>query len=63
MRDAVGASARFNKPSGIAVTPDGLRALVVDQGNHRVRVILLGTRSVFTLAGNGAGYADGRAGS
>lgn len=54
--DAVGTSAKFDGPRGIAVDADTL--YVTDAGNRRVRKIVAGT--VTTVAGTGAdGYADG----
>jgi hypothetical protein len=53
-------SSRFNQPSAVALSPDGLTALVADTGNHRIRRIVLATHMVSTVAGSGAaGYADG----
>ncbi|MDR1663746.1 MAG: hypothetical protein LBR83_02355 [Clostridiales bacterium] len=67
--DGDGAEARFNCPSGIAVSEDGGRVYVSDSGNHCIRVIENG--SVFTLTGVTAktdedgsplgGFADGPA--
>ncbi|MSP92948.1 MAG: hypothetical protein EXR79_14285 [Myxococcales bacterium] len=55
--DSNGGKARFNTPYSIAVTPAGV-AYVADYGNHRVRRIQP-NGDVSTLAGAGAGYADG----
>lgn len=57
--DGAGVKACFNQPSDVAVLPSGAIA-VVDQGNHRVRLISsLGV--VSSLAGNGsAALADGQ---
>ena len=61
--DGVGTSARFNSPFGLAVMPDGLSLLVVEQGNNAVRrVIIRGPEigRVTTVAGNGTrGFANG----
>ncbi|HSN74476.1 MAG TPA: hypothetical protein VL334_05185 [Anaerolineae bacterium] len=59
--DGVGAAARFNSPSGIAISADGSFALVSDTGNHTVRRVSLPGAAVTTLAGGvgQAGFADG----
>jgi DNA-binding beta-propeller fold protein YncE len=58
--DAVGTSAAFKAPQGVALTPDGQTLLVADNRNNRIRSINLSTREVTTLAGSGsAGSADG----
>eukprot|EP01047_Picozoa_sp_COSAG01_P016599 COSAG01_NODE_856_length_13082_cov_23.882009_1_plen_642_part_10 len=58
--EGTGASAQFNYPAELAVTPDGLTVLVADSGNHRIRRIVLATATVSLLAGSGvAGYANG----
>jgi DNA-binding beta-propeller fold protein YncE len=60
--DGFGDAARFNKPVGIAVSPDGFYALVTDNNNFVVRKIVISIKSVTTLSGamNARGYADGR---
>lgn len=56
--DGPAATARFRKPAGLAVAPDGT-VYVADSGNHAVRRIAP-SGSVGTLAGNGeSGSADG----
>lgn len=50
--------ARFFRPQGIAISADGLFALVTDTGNHTIRRINLETREVITIAGT-AGMAAG----
>ena len=63
--NAVGYSALFSAPAGIARTPSNELLLVADSGNNLVRVIAIDSASVDTLAGGGstggvlAGYADG----
>ncbi|MDX2043801.1 MAG: HYR domain-containing protein [Acidobacteriota bacterium] len=53
--NGVAASARFNRPTALAV--DAQNLYIVDSGNHRVRAINLTTNIVTTVAGNGgAGY-------
>lgn len=53
--NGVATSARFNRPTALAV--DSQNLYVVDSGNHRIRAINLTTNIVSTVAGNGgAGY-------
>lgn len=53
--NGVAASARFNRPTALAV--DAQNLYIVDSGNHRVRVVNLTTNIVSTVAGNGgAGF-------
>ena len=42
-QDCQGTAAKFNKPQGIAISPDASFALVADHGNNRVRKIVLAT--------------------
>eukprot|EP01048_Picozoa_sp_COSAG05_P014773 COSAG05_NODE_1703_length_4249_cov_8.733735_1_plen_1033_part_10 len=57
--DAVGTSARFSSPTGVALSPDGAFALIADQYNHRIRKLVLATKAVTTLAGQSSyGFAD-----
>ena len=61
--NAVGTSARFSAPQGIAADSSG-NVFVADAENDVMRVINVASRSVSTLAGGGAGgtsngYADG----
>jgi len=67
--DGLGNVARFNAPTGIAVTPDGTTIYVADSGNHKIKRIttFLGSDptnpenwTVSTIAGTGtAGKDDG----
>lgn len=55
------ASAQFNQPYGVALSPDHKTLYVADYLNHAIRAIDLVARRVTTLAGNGtAGFADGK---
>jgi sugar lactone lactonase YvrE len=55
--------ARFNTPTGLAISNDGMFLYVADTANNRVRRINLLTRRVETLAGNGDfGGQDGPGG-
>jgi hypothetical protein len=49
--DGIGTNARFNAPVAVSISPDGLFALVVDSSNFLIRMIILSTISVNTLAG------------
>ena len=60
--NAIGASAQFNLPAGVAVDSSG-NVYVADSGNHRIRAITSGG-TVSALAGNGiAGFTDGNSAS
>lgn len=60
--DGAGATASFNEPYGMAVMADG-RLLVLDYGNHLLRVVGL-DGSVTPFAGAGvSGFADGAMGT
>jgi len=57
--DGTDAAARFNFPSGVALDADG-NLFVADTGNHLIRRIAAGTKTVTTLAGATAtGTTDG----
>jgi DNA-binding beta-propeller fold protein YncE len=57
--DGPSATARFFRPFGVAVAPNGT-VYVADYLNHRIRAIDPTTGTVTTLAGNGtAGFFDG----
>jgi hypothetical protein len=57
--DGPGADARFHNPDGITVDPAG-NVVVVDRGNHALRLVSK-AGAVSTLAGGGgAGFADGQ---
>jgi hypothetical protein len=52
---------QFNNPFVVSISPDGLFALVAENGNHVIRQIILSTASVSTLAGvaGSAGATNG----
>ena len=59
-QDGDGPRARFHKPMGIALLPDG-SVVVADNANHAIRKVTL-DGNVTTIGGNGkAGYKDGPA--
>lgn len=51
--DGAGDVARFNTPTGLALSPDGAFLYVADTANNRIRRINLATRRVETVAGDG----------
>lgn len=55
--DGIGATARFNNPTGVVNV--GAYLYVTDTYNHRIRKIEKATGAVTTLAGSSSGYADG----
>ena len=57
-QDGPGADARFHNPDGITVDPAG-NVVVVDRGNHALRFVSK-AGALSTLAGGGAGFADGQ---
>ena len=60
-QDGAAAQAQFNCPDGLALLPDG-RVLVVDLGNHRIRVLSADLQQVSTVAGDGEeAHRDGAA--
>ena len=62
--DGVGGAAEFNRPVGIALSPDGGALLVTDIGNHKIRRVEVATGAVTTVVGSGtAGSADGVGGA
>jgi DNA-binding beta-propeller fold protein YncE len=57
--NGIGTTARFNKPVGITISPDGLYALVADHFADLIRHIIISTVSVTTFAGSSTGSTDG----
>jgi DNA-binding beta-propeller fold protein YncE len=58
--NGIGTNAYFNFLVKIQISPDGLFALIPDNGNHIIRHVVLSTSVVTTLAGSGtAGSVDG----
>jgi sugar lactone lactonase YvrE len=55
--DGTGSAARFNRPSGIAMGPDG-DLYIAEIGSHLIRRVTT-SGVVTTYAGSTAGYADG----
>lgn len=56
--DGPGPSARFRRPTALAIDPAG-NLYVADQAGNRIRKVAAGTRDVTTIAGTGSGgYAD-----
>ena len=57
--NVVGTSATFYYPQGITIAPDLSRLFIADTNSHKIRVLILSTTSVGTLAGSGAaGFKD-----
>ncbi len=54
--DATGTSASFDNPMGI--TTDGTNLYVADNGNDRIRIIVIDNGTVTTLAGSSQGSTD-----
>ncbi|MFH1171391.1 MAG: beta-propeller fold lactonase family protein [bacterium] len=58
--NGVGKKAVFNGPSALALSRDGKSLFVTDKYNHTIRQIVLATKTVTTLAGDGRpGYREG----
>jgi DNA-binding beta-propeller fold protein YncE len=57
--NGIGSAARFNAPTGLAMSSDGAYLYVADRDNHAIRRIKLSNKSVTTVAGKGvSGYRD-----
>ncbi|CUG89340.1 GPI-anchored surface protein, putative [Bodo saltans] len=57
--DGVGPAAKFFNPNGITCDTTNNIAYISDQGNYRIRTLVLATNTVTTLAGSTSGHADG----
>ncbi|EOD24933.1 hypothetical protein EMIHUDRAFT_115723 [Emiliania huxleyi CCMP1516] len=58
--DGTGTAASFNRPYGVAVSPDAGTVYVADTFNHRIRKIDTSNGVTTTLAGSGTNtFADG----
>ena len=53
------AAARLNNPRALAVSSDGRNLFIADSENHRVRLVILDTRTITTIAGTGADEFNG----
>lgn len=56
--DGAGSLARFNNPTGIAISSDGSFALVVDQFNNTIRRIEIAAGTVSTFAGHTGSFGS-----
>ena len=59
LTDGTGTNARFTYPVDVHYSNDGTMIYVADCNNHAIRQIVVSTAVVTTLAGSGAGHADG----
>jgi DNA-binding beta-propeller fold protein YncE len=60
LAEGIGAAASFSDPEGVAFSPDQTLVAVADTGNNRIRLVVVATGAVSTLAGSGSGgFADG----
>jgi DNA-binding beta-propeller fold protein YncE len=58
--NAIGTSATFRNPFGIATDPTGQVLFVADHGNNRIRLVNISSRAVTVIAGSGSSIsADG----
>ncbi len=51
--NAMGTSASFNAPQGIAIDSTNTNLYVADTGNHKIRKIVISSTAVTTIAGSG----------
>ena len=59
VRDGTGTSASFQKVHGVAFSPDGRTTAVADSSNHCIRLVVVSTGAVRTIAGKRQGFHDG----
>lgn len=57
--DGFGLNAKFSRPAGVAVSPDGTKVYIVESGGNKLRVVATATGQVSTIAGSTAGELDG----
>ena len=57
IKDGIGSVAQFYNPVGVAATADGSVVFVTDYTGHTVRMVVVATRTVTTLAGSLAATA------
>ena len=58
--DGIGTAAKFNSPTGLCISADGLSLYLADYLGHRIRKVNLSNNAVTTIAGDGAaGALDG----
>jgi DNA-binding beta-propeller fold protein YncE len=57
--NAIGTNSKFSNPFGVAISPDGVYALVVDTNKNQIRRIIISTALVTTFAGSSVGTKDG----
>lgn len=55
--NGVGAAARFGRPDGLAVSPDGTTLYIADFGRNNIRKMDIASQTVSTVAGSTAGVA------
>eukprot|EP00947_MAST-08B_sp_MAST-8B-sp1_P002354 g2354.t1 len=56
--DGVGAGASFFYPAGLALSPDGKRLFVAENGGNKIRVVNVAGGAVTTLAGSGEAESE-----
>ena len=62
LANGVGTNARFSSPMGVALDADAASAFVADTGNNCIRLVIVATQTVTTLAGIAVpGFIDGAA--
>jgi DNA-binding beta-propeller fold protein YncE len=57
--NGVGTNVGFNYPRGVSISPDSSYVLIADTANNLIRMIVISTTQVTTLAGGAYGYANG----
>jgi DNA-binding beta-propeller fold protein YncE len=56
--DGIGTAAQFSYSTGICIDPAGLNLYICEQGNHKIRKVVISTGEVSTLAGSTSGFND-----